>query len=146
MTSSSPSSTCTAPGTDHVDALTLSGSVLDQLNVTVNAVGQPDETHHVYVVQLQREVLSRKKFTEANPDYCGSGLCLYVGLTGLSPSDRFDNHKSGYKASKWVRDYGIRLLPPLYDSLNRMAWETANMVEERLAKLLRARGHAVWQK
>lgn len=128
------------------DALDLSASVLDQLDVAPTAVGQSDETHHVYVVRLDREVLSRKTFARANPEYSGSGLCLYVGLTGLSPPDRFQNHKSNYKASKWVRDYGTRLLPPLYDPLNRMSWETAQHVEEGLANLLRARGHAVWQK
>ncbi len=128
------------------EPLKLSDQVLNHLDVAPAAVGQPDETHHVYVVQLQREVLCRKKYAKANPEYSGSGLCLYVGLTGLSPSDRLENHKSDYKASKWVRDYGTRLLPPLYHSLNRMSWDTANHVEERLADLLRAKGHAVWQK
>ena len=33
---------------------------------------------------------------------------LYVGSTGLTPDERYLNHKRGHKASRWVRRYGIR--------------------------------------
>jgi hypothetical protein len=41
---------------------------------------------------------------------------LYVGMTGLTPDERYLNHKSGQKASKWVQRCGIGLLPALYRS------------------------------
>jgi hypothetical protein len=66
-------------------------------------------------------------------------------MTGLTPAERFDNHKSGYKASRWVRNFGIELLPDFYTWLNRMSYETAQEVEEDLASHLRSLGHAVWQ-
>ena len=109
-------------------------------------VGNPDGSHCVYVVRLDQEVTSTKKFIQANPQWPGDGLCLYVGLTGLTPQERFENHQSGYKASRWVQRHGAGLLPSFYEPLNRMSWEMAQSAEETLAELLRARGHAVWQK
>jgi len=40
--------------------------------------------------------------------------CLYVGMTGLTPEERFANHKAGTKAAAVVKRYGLRLLPELY--------------------------------
>ena len=45
---------------------------------------------------------------------------MYVGQTSRGPDWRFDQHKSGYKASSVVRKYGISLLPKLYEHLNSM--------------------------
>ena len=38
----------------------------------------------------------------------------YVGMTGLSPEQRFENHKNGIKAARIVRRCGERLVPRLY--------------------------------
>jgi hypothetical protein len=40
--------------------------------------------------------------------------CVYVGMTGLTPEERFANPKQGIKAAWAVTRYGIRLLPELY--------------------------------
>ena len=101
--------------------------------------------HNVYVVKLKREVLDIKKFRLANPKYKDGKPCVYVGMTGVSPERRFDNHKKGIKANRFVRDFGIRLMPKLYKRYNRMSYKEACDREKRLAKTLRNKGYAVWQ-
>ena len=49
----------------------------------------------------------------------------YVGMTGLSPEQRFENHKNGIKAARVVRKFGERLVPKLYAHLNPMSYEEA---------------------
>jgi hypothetical protein len=39
---------------------------------------------------------------------------LYVGQTSLTPEARLAQHQSGYKASRWVRQHGVRLRRDLY--------------------------------
>lgn len=68
----------------------------------------------------------------------------YVGMTGLTPEQRFQNHKSGIKAAGVVRRFGERLVPKLYAHLNPMAFEEAVAMEVRLADQLRARGFQVF--
>lgn len=70
---------------------------------------------------------------------------LYVGRTGLSPDDRYRKHKSRVKSSKWVRNYGIGLLPALYKHLNPMEYERSVDAEIELAQALRATGVTVYQ-
>jgi hypothetical protein len=87
--------------------------------------------HHVYVVYLR------------NPK--GDGKAgYYVGMTGLTPEERFENHKSGVKAARVVRKYGERLVPRLYQHLNPMSFEKAQAMEVILADSLRKRGFVVF--
>ena len=102
--------------------------------------------HNVYVVELDRAVWREKRFRDANP-HCGEGCeCYYVGMTGLEPETRFENHKEGYKSNRYVREYGLRLCPILYDEYNPLSYSDAAEMEVELAGILRRRGHAVWQK
>jgi hypothetical protein len=58
--------------------------------------------HHVYVIELCNDVLVDAKFTKCNPGD-GSGMpCVYVGMPGLDPDVRFDNHKAGIRANKYA--------------------------------------------
>jgi predicted GIY-YIG superfamily endonuclease len=107
--------------------------------------GREDGTHSVYVVRLESAALQKKKFAEANAWCDRSKPCFYVGLTGRPVETRFAQHKSDYKASRWVRDFGIELVPSLYEPLNGMSYSTADAVEEVLARVLRSRGFPVWQ-
>jgi hypothetical protein len=67
---------------------------------------------------------------------------LYVGQTWRDPDVRFDQHKSGYKASGAARRFGVRLLPALTEHLNPMRrWEAADL-EAALAETLAAAGIA----
>lgn len=70
---------------------------------------------------------------------------LYVGLTGLTPDQRYLNHKSGYKASRWARRYGVGLLPALYRHLDPLDWESAVGAEVALAEALARTGIRVEQ-
>ena len=101
--------------------------------------------HHVYVIELDELVLKDKGFVRANPDRDPYLSCLYVGMTGLNPKQRFKNHKAGYKANKYVRKYGLHLLPSLYEFYNPMSYTQAQAKEKELAEELRAQGYAVWQ-
>ena len=101
--------------------------------------------HHVYVVELSDRVLEDAKFRRCNPDYQIGKPCVYVGMTGLSPDDRFDKHKAGIKSNRFVLRYGLRLLPELYECYNPMPYEAACEMEVELAIGLREEGYGVWQ-
>lgn len=78
-------------------------------------------------------------------EFAADDYGLYVGRTGLTPEERFRNHKAGYKASKSVRKYGVGLLPALYKHLNPLAYEPATRAEVALAEALRGTGIRVKQ-
>jgi hypothetical protein len=87
--------------------------------------------HSVYVVYLR------------NPR--GDGKAgYYVGMTGLTPEQRFQNHKNGVKAAGVVRRFGERLVPRLYAHLNPMPYAKAKDMEVMLADSLRKRGFSVF--
>ena len=102
--------------------------------------------HSVYVVLLDNEVLNHGRFRNANPDRDPLKPCLYVGMTGETPDERFRNHQRGYKSNSYVYRYGVRLLPEKFEHLNPMTYEEAIGEERRLADRLRREGYAVWQK
>jgi predicted GIY-YIG superfamily endonuclease len=68
----------------------------------------------------------------------------YVGMTGLSPERRFENHKQGRKAARIVTRCGERLVPRLYAHLNPMPYAKALQIEADLADSLRKRGFIVY--
>ena len=99
----------------------------------------------MYVVELSQDVLGEPRFMKANPNYRLGKPCVYVGLTGLTPDERFDKHKAGIKSNKYVRLYGLRLLPELYAVYNPMPYEAARDMEVELAIGLQQEGYGVWQ-
>jgi len=101
--------------------------------------------HNVYVVLLDNEVLNDRKFRDANPDHDPLKPCLYVGMTGNPPEERFRDHQRGHRSSSYVHKYGVRLLPELFEHLNPMTNEKAVEEEKRLADRLRRQGYAVRQ-
>lgn len=101
--------------------------------------------HNVYLVLLSKDVLREPKFRKCNPGYDPARPCVYVGMTGLSPDDRFDKHKAGIRSNKFVRHYGLRLLPELYEWYKPMPYEAAREMEVELAIGLREEGYGVWQ-
>ena len=101
--------------------------------------------HHVYVVELSADVWYEPRFRKSNPDYVRGKPCVYVGMTGLSPDLRFDKHKAGIQANKFVQQYGLRLLPELYAVYNPMPYRGAVEMEVELAIGLREAGYGVWQ-
>ena len=99
--------------------------------------------HHVYVVLLDAAVAKLRKAQRANPGRDPRKPCLYVGMTGLEPEQRLANHLRGVKASSFVRQYGIRLMPELYAHLNPMPYEAAIQMEKDLTEDLRRAGYLV---
>ena len=102
--------------------------------------------HNVYVVELDPDVLTEERFRKENPDHQPGMKCLYVGMTGLDPEKRFENHLAGYKSNRYVLKYGVGLCPLLYEEYNPLPYEDACEMEIELARILRRRGYAVWQK
>jgi len=92
---------------------------------------EPTGHHSVYVVYLR--------------DPRGDGRAgYYVGMTGLTPEARFENHKKGIKAARVVKRFGERLVPRLYAHLNPMPYAKAVEMEVALADSLRKRGYQVF--
>jgi hypothetical protein len=84
--------------------------------------------NHVYVVLLKGVAHKRP------------GYALYVGKTIRKPEVRFQQHKNGEKASRYVKKYGDRLLPELFEHLNPMSQEEATELEVRIAEALKKAG------
>ena len=103
------------------------------------------ERFTVYAIELRSEVLTHKKFRDKNPQHMEGKPCVYVGMTALSVEQRFANHLQGYKACRYARDYGTRLMPEIYTKFRSMEYKVAQLVKVQLAERLRAEGYAVWQ-
>ena len=99
--------------------------------------------HYVYVILLDPKVAEHPSVLRLNPRRDPSKLCVYVGMTGLDPVERFANHKRGYKSAWTVRRYGVRLLPEMYECFNPMPFKAAAEMEQGLAEDLRAEGYTV---
>ncbi len=101
---------------------------------------------NLYVVELDPMVFEREqRFAEANPHWIPGNLCVYVGMTGLTPEERFRAHMRGEHAARLVRRYGRRLIPEFYEDFNPLPHELAKEMEGELARQLRADNLAVWQ-
>jgi predicted GIY-YIG superfamily endonuclease len=109
----------------------------------VRAESQPEHHHNVYVVLLDPAVGKLRSVRAANPKRDSKKPCIYVGMSGLDPEERFANHKAGIKAASVVTRYGIRLLPELYAHLNPMPFGAAVQMEQDLADDLRRAGYTV---
>ena len=101
--------------------------------------------YHVYVIELSQDVLRESKFKQCNPGYRPGKPCVYVGMTGLDPDLRFDKHKAGIQSNRYVRQYGLRLLPDLYEGFNPMSYDEAAAREVEIGIDLRSAGFGVWQ-
>ena len=96
-------------------------------NMHAKTAGKRGVSHSVYVILLHDS-------TRADP------WGLYVGQTSRDSDLRFDQHKSGYRASSAARRFGVRLMPELVGHLNPLSREESLELEERLAEAFRAAG------
>ena len=99
--------------------------------------------HNVYVVLLDERVAQHASVRAVNPERDPTKPCVYVGMSGIPPEHRLENHRHGYKSAWTVRRYGVRLMPELYEHLNPMPFEAAVQMEQDLAEDLRAEGYTV---
>ena len=107
-------------------------------------MGRSDH-YHVYVIELSKDVLYEGRFRKANPGYLEGKPCIYVGMTGLDPDVRFDKHKAGIQSNRYVKQYGLRLLPELFELYNPLSYDHACELEVELAIDFREAGYGVWQ-
>ncbi len=99
--------------------------------------------HNVYVVLLDAAVGKIRKVRAEDPKRDPKKPCVYVGMTGLTPEERFANHKAGIKDASLMKRYDIRLLPELYAHLTPMPFEAAAQMEMDLAEDIRRAGYTV---
>lgn len=92
--------------------------------------------YYVYVVELDDAVGPR-----VNPQYPS----VYVGQSAVPPEQRFAQHKTGIRASRYVRKHGKWLRKRLYQRFNPLPTrEAALAAEQHLAQALRNRGYTVF--
>lgn len=106
--------------------------------------GRVRRQRYIYVIVLRKGVLADKRFREKNLHYQGRRLCLYVGLSVLTPEVRFQQHLDREHASRIVRRYGKRVLASRCKKISSL-YETALQRERQHAQQLRREGYAVWQ-
>ena len=101
----------------------------------------------VYVIELNSKILKKQDFLKENPNKDPSKPCVYVGMTSKTPEERFAIHQSDHiHSSPKVREFGIALMPELYEHLNPLTREEAEDMEKAHAEDLRSQGYAVWQR
>jgi len=108
------------------------------------AAAKTKKMRNLYIITLHPEVLARKEFRDANPNYIEGMPCVYVGITIHDPGDRYKQHKTGYKCSKYPRMFGVELAMELMEGFEETAL-TDKEKEPALADWLRDQGYAVWQ-
>ena len=101
--------------------------------------------YRVYVIKLDPKVLEKPGFRKANPQHDPRKSCVYVGSTGLSPEERFIQHKNGVNENPLARDYGIDLMRSLMARKKPCGTALVAIRQEAaLARRLRKAGYAVW--
>src|SRR5438132_14432214 len=81
--------------------------------------------HHVYVVLLDAKTARHRSILRTNPKRDPAKPCVYVGISGLPPEHRFENHKHGYKPAWAAEKYRVRVMPEVYPDLNQMPYNVA---------------------
>ncbi|MDA8695400.1 ribose-5-phosphate isomerase [Flavobacteriales bacterium] len=108
--------------------------------------------YHLYVIGLKADILSVRKFREANPDYIEGRACYYVGYTSKSPEVRSLQHRDAIRKqdgsplfSRIVHKYYDGLRPRKFQHLPSLdSIEDALEAEKNLTLRLRKRGFGVW--
>ncbi len=101
--------------------------------------------YYVYVIRLDDAVLTSRKFRRRNPDANRDLPCFYVGQSCHPPETRFWQHKQGYKANRYAKEFGLGLCPQFYENINPIDnREEAENIEKKLTESLRRKGHGVW--
>ena len=109
----------------------------------LKSAAHSSDHHNVYVVLLSKRAHKDRTLLSTNPQRNPNLPAIYVGMTGLTPEERFANHKSGLKASPIVKKHGLRLLPEFYSVFNPMPFDAAVVMEKELAEELRTKGYTV---
>jgi len=95
----------------------------------------PEQDHWVYVVELMEP---------AKEDGVRRKTAYYVGQTGLTPEERYAQHKDGVHANKKVQRYGVHLRQDMVDSAGPMSHLDSLRLERQLADQLKSQGLKVY--
>ncbi len=90
-------------------------------------------------------MLYEAKFKKCNLNYLTGKPCVSVGITGFYPDVRFDKHEAGIQSNRYFQQYGLRLLPDLYEGFNPLTYDERNKKEIEIGIDLRIAGLGVWQ-
>jgi predicted GIY-YIG superfamily endonuclease len=104
---------------------------------------EPVKGWHTYVGGLSSEVLQLPAAVKQNPGHDPTKPPLYVGITGLHPERRWQQHQAGHNASKWVRRHGLGLRQDLNPMKGPFTELEALRAENRIAARLRREGYLV---
>ena len=101
--------------------------------------------YYLYVIELDKQVGKLVKFRKQSPKFLLGNHCFYVGQSAKKPSIRFRQHKDGYKYNTYVKQFGMRLVPNLYEKYNPIPTQKdAEELEEYVAIKLRQERYGVW--
>jgi hypothetical protein len=107
---------------------------------------QKSKRFSVYVILLDQGVLQSRKFRDDNPNFKESMDCYYVGMTSSTAEKRFEQHKLGYKSCRFVKEFGLELMPARFSQCNPKTYENAMRHERKVANRLQRKGYGVWQR
>ncbi len=112
---------------------------------TEKVVLREEMLYNVYIILLDKRVLKSRKFRECNPQMNPEKDCFYVGQTYHSPDIRFQQHKDGYKANRFVKEYGLCLRKDIYELFNPIKTrDEAEQIEQAITEKLRELGYGIW--
>lgn len=100
----------------------------------------------LYVLELSPLVFENRDFVMANTRCGENAECLYVGSTSQSVGDRLRDHRQGYNASKIAGKHVVKIRYDLMPPQMPMHRMLALARERELARSLRSKGYAVWQR
>ena len=98
------------------------------------AAGRKKKARNLYIITLDPEVLWERDFRQENPGYREGMPCLYVGITIHEPGDRFEQHRAGYRSSKYPRKYGIELAQDGDETVADAAQRSIRSIETMIAR------------
>jgi hypothetical protein len=118
----------------------MEGYPYDVLNKAKSAT---PEHYHVYVILMSRLCLTESYgYATGEPDM----PCVYVGQSWHDPEHRFAQHKGLIEGhhSRYVRRWGLALLPEVYEPFNPMPAYLSEPTETALAEALYSMGCTIF--
>lgn len=96
--------------------------------------------YSVYVIELEQRLCIGSGCFSRN-----GRRPVYVGQSAVTPEARFLQHKQGYKASRFVRNYGVCLRPQLSKGCGPYSSRAEALeAEAQLAQRLKKQGYCVF--
>ena len=98
-----------------------------------------------YVIELDASAMQDPAYAKKNPGWIAGMPLYYVGMTSLSPGERFDQHMLGTKnVSRIAHRYGRKLRMDIVTDRKASRRTIALKKEARLVRDLRVAGCGAW--